>query len=261
MNKLKRIEMKKLITLILVLLLTSSIFGQGSEQGICQGTWANIKDESEHISKFYLNSCSKVGRQSVDTARINNFVNNFYDVSVCGLRLSTYSFVNDKKLYMLSYDREITFVYYDDNGNELKSTVSYNPDNSNDFFNMGHSHLKWYAERNFRLYCWSDNKWTPASEPIQNFPDVWLREIENFNVWVYAETYFPRMFGENQKYLGDMTKTYVKDLGNGEIEMKVTYSIIGNIYHDVPSRFFYKILKFTPNGDGTYEINLISTTR
>ena len=244
----KLVIMKKLFTLSVVLLLISNIFGQ-KPQGIFKGWYyGNMTFPSAHISNFYLDVNTAIGRESLDTIGINDFINNFYDKSMGLLKLATYSFVDttdrdNKKLYMLSYDTLINLTYRD-NENVYEKVVPYT---ENAFYGFN-KYDDWRAERELYLYCWSNNKWTKASEPIQR--DVWVSEVDdNGNRWISADTYLPRTEGANGE---NNVGTYVKELSNGEIEMKLTCRIIGNDYRNIESRCYSKTLKFIPKGSGIY---------
>jgi len=237
-------------------------------QGTCQGTWANFEYQSEHITTFYLNSGSVEGRKSLDTLRINNYIDNFYDKSVSRLRLSIYSFVDaDHNLYMISYDTTITTTGYDkyDDITKSKTVVESWRDGFSFDLIFEHSLDIYTSKRNLYLWRWSDNKWEIASNVIQT--DTWTSEVretssdKTLGRKQSADTYFPRQEGANLKYLGDEGDTYVKEFDNGEVEIKMICNIIGNGFIQEWSRMYYKILRFTPNGDGTYKSTLISTNK
>jgi len=242
--------MKKLIGILTLMLFTISVSGQAeksNKQHIVEGPFGNITYASEHLFDFA--DRTNINQKDI-TNRINAFTANFNSGNYAGLRLTTYSFVKEGKLYMLSYDTLITFSYVDKNGVENKKVMSYNEDVFYDF--KMQSSAPWRATRDLYLFCWSNNEWSKASDVVRQ--DYWLDESILYNAeCITADTYFPRMDAEGVKDFGsDNVGTYVKELNNGSVVMKVTYSIIGN--RETESKFYSNEIDFIPKSNGMYSV-------
>ena len=227
--------MKKLIGFLIVLMFGMNLFGQA-----VTGTFARITEASEY---------AVLESRTLGDHSIPKFVDDFNTNSMYMAREQTYSFIVDKKLYLLSYDLTATFYCGD--------VVVYKdiPVNDTTFYYFGMNFPKWHAERNIYLYCWDNGKWNKASDLV--YRDNW--GVDNGKIT--ANRYFPR---QTEKYMKDEfgyenADSIITLLPNGAVEIKMIRSIS---VPDVISYGLYNIIyKFTPIGNGMYKSELSSINK
>ena len=226
--------MKKLIGLLIILMFGMNLFGQTT------GTLAHIKEAPEY---------AVLESRTLGDHSILKFIDNFYTNSMYMARQQTYSFVVDKKLYILSYDLTASFYC----GNVVYKDI---PVNDTTFYYFGMNFPDWHAERNIYLYCWNDGKWNKASDLVHR--DNW--GIDDANIT--ADRYLPRQtkeYMESPEFNYRNADSIITELPDGIVEMKMIRAIS---VPDVQVAKLYNIIyRFTPNGNGTYKSELSSINK
>jgi uncharacterized protein YozE (UPF0346 family) len=225
--------MKKLIGLLIILMFGVNTLGQTT------GMLAHIKKASEYA---VLESMT-LGDHSIP-----KFIDNFYTNSMYMARQQTYSFVVDKKLYILSYDLTASFYC----GSVVYKDIPVK-DSTFNYFTYTMNFPDWHAERNIYLYCWDNGNWNKASDIVQR--DNWGID----NAEITADRYFPRQtkeYMESPEFNYHDADSIITMLPDGVVEIKMIRAIT---VPDVQVAKLYNIkYRFTPIGNGMYKSEIIS---
>ena len=213
--------MKKLgILAVLLVILITTTYSQNS------GVFAMIKEnEPEHIKLFkYFAERNCVYVLNAYLSGSNHDTIKYYDGHTNYVKNSFYSFVENRKLYVLSYDnvRYVTDKY----PNSPQSITS------ND------------SERDLHLFCWDGEKWSiVTNKPIQTDSYV----FNDNDGWI-LKNYYPKKChdGITPEYGQKVEK---KENGNIEIVLANSEFIFNTMNR---SKFYVETIVLVPNNDGTY---------
>ena len=195
--------MKKLIVIFVLLSLTLGVFGQH------QGVFGRITDEPEYELLGYTFDADDLNAYVyVET---NNNINMLY------------SFVNNDRLYLLSYDEATT---------DYRTTA------------LGQT-----KQRELWLFMWDGNEWSKAStQPLQ--VDWKMRDK---NGTQSHDLYYP---WKDKNGL-------VEILNNGDVHMRITRHTLDTYENHVQSRsnLYWVWVILTPTGRNMYHVNVRAVQR
>jgi hypothetical protein len=207
--------MKKIIALSITMLLTISTYGQTSGvYHIIANRYPDHITLEKDVMRFGGVDNIKAYLTDRNTAKYAEI-----------FEKKAYSFVENGKLYVVSYDT-------------IRKTID-------DCFNDGGiNNCAEHLERDVHLFCWDNGKWSIATdEPIQTDYEKRVKDVR------ILENYYP-MFYPDWNAPEPEYGQKVEKLDGGIV--KITLVSHKHTGEDIYSKFYQKIIFLIPNGDGTY---------
>ena len=209
--------MKRISIFIIIILLANTAFSQ-PYGGLLSGVDSKPAYEFRS-SAFSWTMKNGVTEYNLTPQRFKVMLGNEQFLKV--IDKETYSFFNEGKFYMLSYDQDTM-----------------------DIPNLNwHDNMK--IERGLFLFRLDEDRWTRASDkPVQ----IDFKEIKDLKKYYCA--YFPWRYNVDFEMKGE-----VKKLANGDIHLRIINHKM-NDYGNPTSRieYFYTEVILIPKGDGTYRV-------